>query len=1191
VGRKNRAVLAAALLVTGLAVVPAAAQEKPAAASPLGMVTLITGDQVVVQGERVAGVQMAPGRERVRYWQYQLNGHEYVVPEDAARLLRDDRMDQRLFDITGLLEQDYDDAHEPTVPTIVTSGLGTFAASSALTVVDTPKPEAARRWRERAVGALAAEKVWLNGRVRPSLDQSVPQIGAPAAWQAGFRGDGVKVAVLDTGIDADHPDLKAAIDVAADFTGEGVQDVVGHGTHVASTIAGTGAASQGRFTGVAPGARLLVGKVLAEDGGREDWIIAGMRWAVANGAKVVNMSLGGAVTDGTDLMSQTVNELSASSGALFVIAAGNSGARQTIGSPGAADRALTVANVTKADKLSTSSSQGPRLGDLGLKPEIAAPGTDIVAARAAGTLTSDSVDEDYTRLSGTSMASPHVAGAAAIVAQRHPDWTGEQIKSSLIGSSTRLGGVDTLAQGAGRVDVGRAVAQDVRVEGLAGFGKIVGKRDVTREITYVNDGATPVTLALDVDVNHRDLVTAQASVVVPAKGSAKVVLTAHGSEEPRGEVSGVLLAKARGVALSTPVLAGLVGVEHRLTVNVQPRQGDPEFALVIAQDERTGLAEVAFTDTGTAEFTVPTGRYRVLGRALDTTYSATMFAKSTDVRGDTAVTVDGKQAQRVTVGLDDPEARPQGGGGQVITSDVDEAGPLPGTGVSQGGGVPGDLYTVGEQARGLRFTAASYWAYPLARTTVAGAGGFEFRDPVAPWDMGVEGRLAGRLVDVGEADTESIDEAGDVAGAIAVLAPRDWSEPGYPPGEQMMAGIALLKARGAKAVISFFNPTVESPNGVIPALPTVLIFDAAELRRAQELMRERTVEATLDVRSHTPVAYFLADRVDGVPTGHDFRFRQASLGRIDRTLVDTMPKDTYRFHLASWSLSGVTAGAEVEARWPQRRTDLVSPGASFTMFGSAGFSDTGEFGGETTIPVAVTSGTRSTSRVFGAPFGPELTTPLTSRQDGKPVPWAYREGDRITLSVPMFADSGPGNASQFDTSNQGSTVLSKDGREIARRDDVPALGSFVVPRGDGRFRLVADAHRPASEFLSPALSPRTRAEWTFRANPGTDQRAALPLLDVRYDLPLDDHNTAASGKPLVGRVSAVHQPGARASRIREIQVEVSYDEGETWRLAKVSGTKLTIPAGQSAFASLRTTARDADGNSVVETVIRAYALR
>jgi subtilisin family serine protease len=102
-----------------------------------------------------------------------------------------------------------------------------------------------------------------------------------------------------------------------------VTDRFGHGTHVAGIIAGTGAASSGLYSGVAPKAQLVIGKVLGDDGSGDDsWIIAGMQWA-ASQAKIISMSLGGDVTDGTDPLSQALNAISGSTGALFVVAAGN----------------------------------------------------------------------------------------------------------------------------------------------------------------------------------------------------------------------------------------------------------------------------------------------------------------------------------------------------------------------------------------------------------------------------------------------------------------------------------------------------------------------------------------------------------------------------------------------------------------------------------------------------------------------------------------------------------------------------------------------------------------------------------------------------------------------------------------------------------------------------------------------------
>src|SRR5205814_2214191 len=107
------------------------------------------------------------------------------------------------------------------------------------------------------------------------------QIGAPTAWASGATGRGVRVAVLDTGIDATHPDVAGKVLTSANFTDSpDVVDRVGHGTHVAATIAGTGVASGGVHRGVAPDAQLVVGKVLGDDGfGTDSQVIAGMQWA------------------------------------------------------------------------------------------------------------------------------------------------------------------------------------------------------------------------------------------------------------------------------------------------------------------------------------------------------------------------------------------------------------------------------------------------------------------------------------------------------------------------------------------------------------------------------------------------------------------------------------------------------------------------------------------------------------------------------------------------------------------------------------------------------------------------------------------------------------------------------------------------------------------------------------------------
>jgi subtilisin family serine protease len=135
------------------------------------------------------------------------------------------------------------------------------------------------------------------------------------------------VAILDTGYDPTHPDLQGRVVAAANFTTDAsVTDGNGHGTHVASTVGGTGAASGGLRKGVAPKTGLMVGKVLSDGGwGEDSWVLAGMVWAVQEGADVVSMSLGGDTDDGTSPLALAINELSATSDSLFVVAAGNNG--------------------------------------------------------------------------------------------------------------------------------------------------------------------------------------------------------------------------------------------------------------------------------------------------------------------------------------------------------------------------------------------------------------------------------------------------------------------------------------------------------------------------------------------------------------------------------------------------------------------------------------------------------------------------------------------------------------------------------------------------------------------------------------------------------------------------------------------------------------------------------------------------
>jgi len=284
-----------------------------------------------------------------------------------------------------------------------------------------------------------------------SLDASADYIQADDVWNLNLTGKNIDVAILDTGIHDEHPSLNVEMEV--DFTGEGTDDLNGHGTHVAGIVA----SKDPIYKGVAYDSDLYNVKVMTtEGGGYASDIIQGIEWSVNNGAEIISMSLSSQLTicDGTDSISRAVDN-AVDNGVIVVVAAGNwgFGGNGTVGSPGCAEKALTVGSVSDGsafgdtDYIPSWSGKGPTY-DGRVKPDLVAPGVSIISTWN---------NNGFVIKSGTSMSTPHVSAIAALLLEADQDLNSDEIKDILKESAIDLG-YDENIQGAGKVNVYEALS-------------------------------------------------------------------------------------------------------------------------------------------------------------------------------------------------------------------------------------------------------------------------------------------------------------------------------------------------------------------------------------------------------------------------------------------------------------------------------------------------------------------------------------------------------------------------------------------------------------------------------------------------------------------------------------------------------------------------------------------------------------
>jgi serine protease AprX len=351
--------------------------------------------------------------------------------------------------------------------------VGDFSTSRRFSIIDGFSAKVSKRQALALARDPAVDHVEENSRIRALNDTAQSSFGVTKARidvptldgnadgnVAAYSKNDLVVAVIDTGIDAGHLDLDEGKVIAfRDFVGTATlpYDDEGHGTHVSATVAGEGDARPDRlYKGVAPAAALVGVKVLDSGGfGDESDLVAGIQWVVANkatyGIEAVNLSLGfPGCSDGADASSLAVNSAH-DAGLVMAVAVGNDGpGRCTVNSPGAAAKALTVGGMADLGENGFyqyfASSRGKTV-DGRIKPDVSAPGINVTSANAG-------TSSGYIAFTGTSMATPFVAGVALLMLDANPGLSPQQVKDKITATAVDWArGGDNLTAGSGGADI------------------------------------------------------------------------------------------------------------------------------------------------------------------------------------------------------------------------------------------------------------------------------------------------------------------------------------------------------------------------------------------------------------------------------------------------------------------------------------------------------------------------------------------------------------------------------------------------------------------------------------------------------------------------------------------------------------------------------------------------------------------
>lgn len=1185
--------------------------------------TLITGDvahaTVNSRGEMIGARLLTNDGSEVVYSTLQVGQNLYLIPAAAQPLVDAGRLDKELFNLTRLYQSGYDDESAEQLSIIVEyeDGVDPVQVSNSqithrFDVIDSAslsleKEEIIKSYEELARDSRI-KSVWLD-KVFQSMDvglpsPTVPLTGALSAYQAGYDGTGVTVAVLDTGYDFQHPDLNGqVVDVQSFVWGSEGQDLDGHGTHVAATIAGTGIASEGLYSGVAPGSKLLVGKVLNDNGsGSMSGILQGMNWAVENGAEIVSMSLGAA--GAADCAGPTVDMLEAlSERALFVVAAGNSYTRQTVSTPGCSPKALTVGAIDRDGNTAEFSSRGPSVDGKTAKPDIASQGVNVVSASTGGIS-----GNEYRLLSGTSMATPHVSGGAAIVLQAHPELSPSELKAMMTSS---VADTDTpvMEQGAGPMDISRAVNQNVIGAPNLSLGDFYYPHDyevIEKNLTLSNLSDSDVTLHLklkmigddgDTNVPSKLVKLNTRKVVVPAQGQVDVPVTVDASaviqNSAYGTITGRLIGtSSNGDKVTVPVSVWFEEPKSELTITAFDRFGNPAESpstVTLLNHEDQVVNRFGFTN-GELRLSVPSGSYSIVSSVMTRDeptgqglVESVSFLADLDrkVDGSTEVVLDARKASEVEFDASNPIEMQGFSGG--FTYDMSANDRLKAAAFDYAPKYVENVYgwSHGYDEK-FNFAVTTRATAPMPNLSTSNGTPIEYLSPSLARMFDGEGSL--EIVYVGSGSFQEFSEA-DVEGKVALV------------DAQYFIHQQALYARnaGVAGLIANFPNSVGRHNSSVGSYDFPIITVTADVG---EVLKQEMSDGPLELQwsgtapERSPYAYSLAHQSSGKVQTGKVKVNDEDLASVTSQYFSQGDEriiyaDVYA-HVPGAS-GFYSTGTSQTILAPVERVEYFTPDTLGWTNKVMPMRVNG--GGSFDGPRVFNQGQNEETTWYKGPFGSSQLTNNTVM--------VKRFNNEMKFSIPHFGDAaGHDSTAARGLRDRFSTTIKLNGERVRPQ----ANGMVYVPESSALVTVESSFTRMAEiGSANQRIGVAHETTWSFMTD--SSMQGAQPIIVPSIDVPSDLDNAIVAGEPATLSIQGLVD-GLGSVPLSSVHVEYAYGTHQRtswpvieWQSVEATqssgGWSVTIPndsdAGQ--YVHLRVVLSDQNGSTVDQTMVRAYLLK